>query len=238
MRIIIPAAGEGSRFKEAGYKLPKPFIDVNGLPMIRKVINSLPAEFPIHIVGLAEHQEYWENVDWGLRKESPINISLLEEKTRGAAETVLSVAYNMHPSDPILVVNVDNLVDLDLNLGFVRKLDPGCHGILTMPASGLKWSYVSHSDEGYVDLVREKQPISSWGTCGFYYFRSAYDYCWAAITMINRLEKEKGEFYLAPVYNYLIDKGDKVQSVGILSERFHSLGTPEDLREYLEKTKP
>ena len=40
MNIIIPMAGEGSRFLKNQY-LPKPLIDVNGKPMIVRAIESL-----------------------------------------------------------------------------------------------------------------------------------------------------------------------------------------------------
>ena len=36
INIVIPMAGLGSRFSKAGYEKPKPFIDVNGKPMIHR----------------------------------------------------------------------------------------------------------------------------------------------------------------------------------------------------------
>ena len=41
LNIVIPMAGRGSRFYDAGYKLPKPLIDINGSTMIEKVIQNL-----------------------------------------------------------------------------------------------------------------------------------------------------------------------------------------------------
>ena len=50
MKILIPMAGEGSRFKKEGYTFPKPLIDVNGKPMIQCVIENL--DFDAHYVFL------------------------------------------------------------------------------------------------------------------------------------------------------------------------------------------
>ena len=43
--ILIPMAGRGSRFTEQGYTDSKPFIDVDGKPMIQRVIKNLNLEF-------------------------------------------------------------------------------------------------------------------------------------------------------------------------------------------------
>ena len=43
--IVVPMAGRGSRFTENGYTDSKPFIDVNGKPMIQRVIENLNIEF-------------------------------------------------------------------------------------------------------------------------------------------------------------------------------------------------
>src|SRR3546814_13681332 len=39
--LLIPMAGEGTRFAEAGYTTPKPFIDVAGKPMTERVLDNV-----------------------------------------------------------------------------------------------------------------------------------------------------------------------------------------------------
>ena len=41
MKILIPMAGAGKRFFDAGYVFPKPLIEVNGKPMIQVVVDNL-----------------------------------------------------------------------------------------------------------------------------------------------------------------------------------------------------
>jgi NDP-sugar pyrophosphorylase family protein len=39
--VLIPMAGAGKRFSDVGYTLPKPFIPVNGKPMVQSVVENL-----------------------------------------------------------------------------------------------------------------------------------------------------------------------------------------------------
>ena len=39
---IMPMAGDGKRFIEAGYKIPKPLIDIDGEPMFVKSAKCMP----------------------------------------------------------------------------------------------------------------------------------------------------------------------------------------------------
>ena len=39
---IIPMAGEGIRFADQGYRLPKPLIPINGVPMVVRAAKCLP----------------------------------------------------------------------------------------------------------------------------------------------------------------------------------------------------
>ena len=41
INIVIPMAGAGSRFANAGFKDPKPLIKINDIPMIKIVIDNL-----------------------------------------------------------------------------------------------------------------------------------------------------------------------------------------------------
>ena len=57
LNVVIPMAGLGQRFKKAGYKLPKPFIDVEGMPMIDAVVKNLDIPADYYFIVLNEHYE-------------------------------------------------------------------------------------------------------------------------------------------------------------------------------------
>ncbi|KKL04319.1 hypothetical protein LCGC14_2617280, partial [marine sediment metagenome] len=59
MKIVIPMAGEGSRFSEAGYTVPKPLIEVSGKPMIQKVVENLPFDADFIFLVRQEHLDQY-----------------------------------------------------------------------------------------------------------------------------------------------------------------------------------
>ena len=62
LNVLIPMAGAGTRFREAGYTFPKPLIDVNGKPMIQTVVDNLGLEANYIFVVQKEHREQF-NLD-------------------------------------------------------------------------------------------------------------------------------------------------------------------------------
>ena len=55
MKILIPMAGNGSRFKTAGYPKPKPFIEVVGKTMIERVVENLGIEHEFIFLTRSDH---------------------------------------------------------------------------------------------------------------------------------------------------------------------------------------
>ena len=103
-------------------------------------------------------------------------------------------------------------------------------------AEGDHWSFVSLDDNGKAEEVREKERISDNCTLGAYYFSSAklykdlYDEYYKDDSKL-----EKGEKYIAPLYNFMISKGFEVTISDINPSKVHVLGTPEELKEFLNE---
>ena len=55
MNIVVPMAGAGSRFTKAGYKNPKPLIDVAGKAMIERVVDNIGLPLANHIFIAQKH---------------------------------------------------------------------------------------------------------------------------------------------------------------------------------------
>ena len=80
-------AGEGNRFSQQGYTLPKPLVPVSGEPMILKVIRDLPkAEKWIFIIR-EEHIVY--RIDKVIGKILPRAVFLVDPKPIGQAGSCL-----------------------------------------------------------------------------------------------------------------------------------------------------
>ena len=108
--------------------------------------------------------------------------------------------------------------------------------IMTMNANDKKWSYIKINANGKVSQVIEKKVISNEATVGIYNFSSGLDFVNAAKKMIGKKEKVNNEYYVAPVFNVLINDDYSVgyYNVGEVNHGMYGLGTPEDLDAFIK----
>ena len=243
LNIVIPMAGRGSRFVNAGYAKPKPFIDVFGRCMIEWVVHNLTPYEPYNFIFIArrEHEKYIKE-----KMSFATNVIYVDEVTEGAACTVLLAEDIIDNEDGLLIANSDQLVgwnngDEVRTNGFhywkesdnVQDMinyagnDDAC--IAIFPSTHPKWSYAKLGEDGYVEEVAEKKVISNNATVGCYYFKRGRDFVTAAHSMIKKDIRVNGEFYVCPIFNELVD--DHSVSVYEIHE-MHGLGTPEDLEKF------
>ena len=237
LNLVIPAAGEGSRFQSAGWKRPKPFIDVGGTLMVNRVIENLKSEkFETTVILKAEHIERYTD-EVATICESGASISSIRHITEGTACTVLSIHSKINNEYPLIIANSDQIVDFNIDLFVSDCLQRDLDGSIVTFKNvdrDKKWSYAKTNDDGYVTAVAEKQPISDDATVGIYLFRKGADFVNASIDMIVANERVNGEFYTCPVYNYMIAKGAKIGVYEIEPSDMHGIGTPNDLVNYLD----
>jgi dTDP-glucose pyrophosphorylase len=236
INILIPAAGLGSRFQDAGYSLPKPLIDVHKLPMINRVINNLGIDGQYNFVIQKEHSEKY-NLAQMLRVIAPgCNIVELDGMTEGAACTVLKAREFIDNDTPLLIANSDQFVE-NFNVNeFLYTAQNVDGSILTFKNSNPKWSYV-RTEGGFVKEVKEKQVISDQATVGIYYYNKGSDLCSAIDDMIGANDRFNNEFYLCPAYQYMINKGLKIKTYEVSIDEVWGWGTPSDLEYFLEHYK-
>lgn len=235
MKIIIPMAGEGSRFVQAGYALPKPLIDIDGKSMIQRVVENLPFEADFIFVVRQEHLDNY-SMESHLRAitNGRCEVVPVERLTEGAACTVLLAKSFIDSEEEFLVSNSDDLVEFDGD-GFQKiRNEPSVDGIIfTFGASDPKWSFARCDGAGRIVEVAEKRPISDTATCGKYYFRRGSDFVAGAERMIEKNIRTNNEFYVCPVYNELIEDGKVIVPFDVY--KMWGLGTPEDLDAYLDR---
>lgn len=240
INVIIPMAGDGSRFLAAGFSKPKPFIEVNGRPMIANVLDNLDISDAHYIlIARKEHIIHnQEDVNF-LKARYPITIVEIDAATEGAACTLLHARSCIDSNTPLLIANCDQIVDVSIQHFvddcFKRNLDGS---ILTFndKERNPKWSFAKINDEGLVTEVKEKQAISEHATVGIYFYLKGCDFVDGAIDMIARNDRVRNEFYTCPVFNYALRNQKKIGIYEISDEAMHGIGTPEDLNTYLEKT--
>lgn len=237
LNIVVPMAGAGSRFAVAGYTTPKPLIPILGIPMIRLVIGNLRPSVPHRFIFVCQAAHV---AAYGLRPLLkdwvPDSVIVeLDGLTEGAACTVLEACSAMELDEPLMIANADQWVDTDVNTYLEAMENPPLDGlIMTMWADNPKWSFAA-TQNGLVTRVVEKEVISNDATVGIYNFRRASDFIDGAEEMIRRNLRVRNEFYVAPVYNILIEKGYRVGifDVGREADGMYGLGTPADLDLFL-----
>ena len=238
INIVIPMAGAGSRFVNAGYEKPKPFIDVDGMPMIERVLGNL--NYPdanFILIARKDHMAREEELVESIKSKYNARFIGIDQLTEGTACTVLFARKYINNSHPLLIANSDQLVDIRIR-SFIddcisRKLDGS---ILTFidRFKDPKWSFARINQKGLVQEVQEKKVISDYATVGIYFYSKGVDYVNAAIDMIVENDRVNDEFYTCPTYNYAIRDGLKVGIYNMDFNQMHGLGTPEDLTNYIE----
>jgi NDP-sugar pyrophosphorylase family protein len=237
INIVIPMAGLGKRFADAGYKDPKPFIEVLGKPMIRHVIENLNMEgASFTLIARKEHIENYEYVIADLNKIFSIKLITIDKLTEGTACTVLYAKRIIDNNIPLLIANSDQIVDFDCSKFVKDAQDKNLDGsILTFIDKELntKWSFAKINEDSLVTEVQEKKAISKYATVGIYYFGKGSDFVDGAVEMIINNDRVNNEFYTCPVYNYLIRENKRIGIYNIDSEAMNGIGTPEDLKQYI-----
>ena len=235
LNIVVPMAGAGSRFSKAGFKDPKPLIPIFGKPMIQLVVNNLSPAIEHRFIFICQRAHVAE---YGLKEKlssyAPGCILIeLDGLTEGAACTVLAAKPWIDNADALMIANSDQFVDADINVYLDHMGKHHLDGlIMTMTATDPKWSFAAVDPVGKVTRVAEKEPISSEATVVIYNFKHGKDFVRAAEDMIAKNLRSNGEFYVAPVYNQLIERGLHIGVWNIGDDAgngMHGLGTPADL---------
>jgi HAD superfamily hydrolase (TIGR01509 family) len=236
LNVLIPMAGAGSRFQQAGYTFPKPLIEVKGKPMIQVVVENLNIKANFIYVVQKEHREKY-NLDTLLNLITP-NCKIVEVDgiTEGAACTALLAKEYIDSENPLFFANSDQFVEWDSN-EFLYKMNEtnADGGIVSFRATHPKWSFAKIDEQGLVTEVAEKNPISDIATVGYYYWKKGSDFVKYAEDMIEKDIRVNGEFYVCPVFNQAVEDGKEIRTFDI--PKMWGLGTPEDLKEYLENYK-
>ena len=236
LNVLIPMAGAGSRFQQAGYTFPKPLIDVKGKPMIQVVVDNLNMDANYIFVVQKEHRAKY-NLDTLLNLIAPnCKIVEVDGMTEGAACTTLLAKEHIDNDAPLVMANSDQFLEWDSNEFMYKMIEQKVDGgIVSFQATHPKWSFAKVDEYGYVTEVAEKNPISDIATVGVYYWAKGSDYVKYAEQMISKNIRTNNEFYTCPVFNEAIADCKQIKTFHI--DNMWGIGTPEDLNNFLENYK-
>lgn len=238
LNVVIPMAGAGSRFKIAGYSMPKPFIDINGKMMIDHVLESIIIP-NAHYTLIIQKQFELQNKKELNTLSTKYNFAILTvtELTQGACCTALAAHQIINNNMPVVFVDSDNIFDKNTFSDFI-SFSQSMHidgSLLTTQSNNAAYSYAKTDNNGFVNETKEKEVISNHAITGVYYFSKGIDFCTSAIDLLIYGKKTKNEFYMSNVYNRAIQYyGLKIKVFDIPEEKWHCVGTPELLKQYIK----
>ena len=237
IQIVIPMAGEGSRFQKAGYTVPKPFIDVRGKYMIQWVIDNVKStKYNLEFIFLCR-EKHLENNSMSFLDKMGASYKIVPVKTltEGAACTVLLAKNVLNPELPIVIVNSDQYLEWDADSFYTSLLNPTYDGVISTfyspDPSDTKWSFVELDENTLITKVAEKIWLGPNATTGIYGWKRASDFILYTEKMIQKNIRVNNEFYVCPVYNEAIQDSKKIRLVEC--KKLWGLGVPNDLDNFL-----
>ncbi|PHJ63515.1 hypothetical protein VF14_30770 [Nostoc linckia z18] len=239
MNILLLMAGGSEAFQEAGYAYPKSLIEIEGLPLIQHVIQSLESLYTSNskLICMVRREENRRSyIGSVIHLISPQAVVIeIEQSTSGAACTSLLAVEQIDTQEPLVIVNSDQIIETNLSVVLGEFRYKGFDGgIIVFEAVHPRWSYVRCNSQGLVIEAAEKRPISNLATAGFYYFAKGQDFVNSAKSMIKKDAHISGQFYVCPVYNEMLLKQAKIGVYKIPRSAYFSLATPQNLHTYEE----
>ena len=240
--IVVPMAGRSSRFAEAGYQQPKFMLEARGRPVFDHAVQSFASYFKtrpfLFVVRNTDSAPEFVKarvaelgiVDWG--------IEVLPQATRGQAETVDMGLRNVDWGGPVTIFNIDTFRP---GFSFPRWLTPEMGFLEVFEGQGENWSFVRPVSVGDTRVAEtaEKRAISNLCCTGLYHFPTAASFRDAYNHEVEKpeFEWEKGELYVAPLYNYLIKKGVPVHYHIVPRDQIIFCGVPSEYEAFCRAPK-
>ena len=247
MQIIIPMTGYGSRFVAAGYKELKPFIKVQGRPIIQWIVEGMyPGERKFLFICRKEHLDSLSYMKEILKRIAPDGeiVAIDDWVKKGPVYDVLRISDMISDSEACIINYCDFYMHWNYD-AFKKEVEKrGCDGAIPcytgfhphlLPKINLYASCRTNEEDNLVE-IREKYSFEEDKTKtkhspGVYYFKNGETLKKYSQELIKSNEELNGEYYASLIYNFLVKDGKKVW-VPTKVDKFCQWGTPEDLEEY------
>ena len=240
MNVLVPMAGAGSRFKEEGYKIPKPLILVNQKPMVVEATCHLPEGKKYIYICRKEHIKE-DRIDNKIKQFfSNSKFIHIEYLTEGQAATCLLAKNEINNNEELIIGACDNGMIWDQRKFNEEKIKTDCliwtfRNNVTVVNKPEAYGWVEINKENEAKKVSVKVPISlnptnDHAVVGTFWFKKGKYFVDAAEEMISRNKRINNEFYVDECINNLIKLGLKVKVFEV--DKYICWGTPNDLKTY------
>lgn len=236
---VMPMAGEGIRFKSYGYKMPKPLINVNNIPMFIRSAKSFPTNIKwLFIVNkkikskipFKKYQKFFKNKKF----------LFLKKKTKGQASTVYQSIKTLNQKDIIIVHSCDLFFNLNLNK-MKKKIKK--NDLLVFVANPSQFHLRNHKQFSWVKKIKNNHKISlkknfankkgSKVLIGSFVFKNKIIMKKLINYIFLNKIKIKNEYYLDSIISIAEKIGYKLGSIQV--SRYVSWGSHKELFNYISR---
>jgi len=229
VNVLIPMAGVGRRFTDAGYTLPKLLLPLGGKTMIEAVVANLTNPNFNFIFVINNEQLNPKEI---LNLLPNVTIVEVAGVPQGPAMSCMCASALINNDEKLIITNCDQIIEdfsyeALANFSDFNRVD----GVLgTFHSASPKNSYMKVNDDNEVIEVREKQVISNLATNGLHYWTRGKYFVESVGQMIGNRDMVNNEYYVAPSYNYMIKRGMKVMPFWY--NMHFPIGIPQDYENY------
>jgi len=246
--VLVTMAGRGQRFKEAGYVQPKPFVTVLGQPMISRLMDLFPPNWPsVYVLNNQDyshtHIDYLKNLRRHLQSQVIDQIITIEPNDGGPLKTVLAGLDLIPENVPVFVTYCDYgmVWSAESFLNFIKDNETD---ICFVSYKGFHAHYLSpnmycytKSDGLRVVDIKEKECFSSrrefdYASTGGYYFKTAKLLKQALVEQIKQNLSWNGEYFTSLAVKALMNINQDLRVHVYEIPKFFQWGTPEDLKAF------
>jgi NDP-sugar pyrophosphorylase family protein len=237
MKIVLPMAGKPRFYPSDEYKFSRSFVEVGGKPMIQQVLTNLKTIANIsNFVFIVNKQDivdlHLDNV-LKMLTEDKAQIFSQSVDTKGAVCSLLLGIEYIDCDEPIIISNVDQIIDVDLNEAIKFFQSEDCDaGVITFDSVHPQWSYVRTIEGKTVVEAAEKRPVSRSAIAGFYYYKTGKAFMQAAMSSIIKDRSVNGLYYTSLTLNEVILAGGSVKAYEVPAGKYHSFYSPTKVDDY------
>lgn len=243
LQIVMPMGGLGQRFRDAGIDTPKPLIEVDGVPMFRKALDSFkqyPGGTQLIVVIREDDDDAFGLADAIRAASAEARIVRIDSNTRGAVETALRAESVLDPELPMVILDCDIAFESARyfeSITAAAEAGSAVDGVLlSFPSREARYSYAETDETNRVIRTAEKDPISANALMGSYFFSRADTFINAGHALVARqVSATMPEFYVSLVFNILIAEGKRIE---LSTGTFYCFGTPGELADYVRTGEP
>ncbi|CAK0873353.1 unnamed protein product, partial [Prorocentrum cordatum] len=253
LAIVIPMVGLGNAFAQAGFRYPKPLVNIVGRPVLLWLLDRLrPSPKDLVLLAVPAVMERQHGVSKIVSREYPslsMRVVILPFETRGWVETILAVSRQLTARElrmPLVTLDCATLYHGWNLLEKARGLPEGIGAsvffdtensaakLMSMGAVASQFSYLKLGEGDTITDIREKSVISSYANTGAYIFKSAKAFRAAAEEILNAPEEAaQTGLYASVLIASMLAKGESFVGLRVESSLFAIVATPRQLEAFI-----